>query len=68
MARGSRDRCYRGPVYDSKEDEGVHYVRVFNVSNRGRYSLSIGKRGRLTSFSPLGAIAKVRSLDGWHFK
>jgi hypothetical protein len=63
-----RDHYYMGPEYDAMAGEGIYYVRVFNGSNRGRYSLAIGKREKFTFFSLIGAIVKARSLDPWFFK
>ena len=63
-----RDHYYMGPEYDAMAGEGTYTVRVFNGSNRGRYSLAIGKREKFTFFSLIGAIVKARSLDRWFFK
>jgi hypothetical protein len=63
-----KDNYYMGPEYDKNVEAGTYYVKVFNKTNTGKYSLATGKIEKFTPWGLIGAIFKARSLDKWFFK
>jgi NADH dehydrogenase [ubiquinone] 1 alpha subcomplex assembly factor 1 len=63
-----RDHYYMGPEFEQKVPPGTYHIKVFNNSNRGKYSLAIGKKESFTPWGLVGAMIKARSLDKWFFK
>jgi hypothetical protein len=63
-----KDHYYWGPEFDKDVEPGTYYIRVFNSSNSGKYSLAIGKIEKFNFFTIIGAMIKAKSLDRWFFK
>jgi len=63
-----RDNYYMGPEFDKNVEAGTYYIKVFNKTNTGKYSLATGKKESFTPWGFVGAIFKARSLHKWFFK
>ena len=63
-----KDHYYMGPEYEKEVEAGEYMVRVFNSTNRGKYSLAIGTIEKWTIVGLIEAIDRARSLDEWFFR
>lgn len=63
-----KDHYYMGPEYEKVVEAGEYMVRVFNSTNRGKYSLAIGTIEKWTIVGLIEAIDRAKSLDEWFFK
>lgn len=63
-----KDNYYMGPEYEKEVEAGEYLVRVFNSTDRGKYSLAIGTIEKFTIVGLIEAIDRAKSLDEWFFK